>query len=86
MAYTDKLEIAIITRSVRLMVEIDCGIGINIQRDRAKVSAIIGAVINRAGEAAIGHTGSFRNSFTPSAIGCKSPINPTTLGPLRSCI
>lgn len=66
--------------------EIDCGMGINIQSDRAKVSAIIGAAINKAGEAAIGHTGSFRNNFTPSAIGCKSPINPTTFGPLRSCM
>lgn len=36
---------------------------------RAKVSARIGAVINRKGEDVEGRTGSLINSLTPSAIG-----------------
>lgn len=39
----------------------------------AKVSARIGVAKNRNGEDVEGRTGSLINSFTPSAMGCRSP-------------
>lgn len=58
------------------------GVHIIIARARARV----GARINRSWEDVDGRMGSLINSFTPSAIGCRSPNGPTTLGPLRCCI
>lgn len=52
----------------------------------AKVNARIGVARNRNGEDVEGRTGSLMNSFTPSAMGCRSPYGPTTFGPFRSCI
>lgn len=47
--------------------------GIGAHRVRARVRAMVGATINRIGDAFEGRTGSLINSFTPSAIGCSSP-------------
>lgn len=63
-----------------------CGRGIGAQRVSASVSARTGAIKNKKGEAVEGLTGSLMKSFTPSAMGWRSPKGPTTLGPLRSCI
>lgn len=49
------------------------GRGIGAQRVSARVSASIGARRNRTGEEVEGRTGSLINSFTPSAIGWRSP-------------
>lgn len=49
----------------------------------ARVKARVGARINKIWEDVDGRIGSLIKSFTPSAIGCKSPNGPTTLGPLR---
>lgn len=75
-----------IKRSPRFKSAIGKGSGIGAQRVRASVRAIIGASKNRMGEEVDGRTGSFMKSFSPSAIGCRRPYGPTTLGPLRSCI
>ena len=40
---------------------------------RARVSASIGVAKKRTGEEVEGRTGSLMNSFTPSAMGCRSP-------------
>lgn len=47
--------------------------GIGAHSVMAKVSARIGVAKNRNGEDVEGRTGSLINSFTPSAIGCRSP-------------
>lgn len=52
----------------------------------ARVSASIGAAKNRNGDDVDGRMGSLINSFTPSAIGWRSPYGPTMFGPFRSCI
>jgi len=57
-----------------------------IQSTRAMVRASIG-VARKSHEAADdGFIGSFINSFTPSAIGWRSPYGPTSVGPFRACI
>lgn len=53
---------------------------------RARVSASVGVIRNRAGDEVDGRMGSLINSFTPSAIGCNNPYGPTMFGPFRSCI
>ena len=52
----------------------------------ARVSARVGLAIKRMGEEVEGRTGSLMNSFTPSAMGWRSPYGPTTFGPLRNCM
>lgn len=52
----------------------------------ARVSASVGAIINRASDDVRGCIGSLVNSLTASAIGCSSPYGPTMFGPFRSCI
>lgn len=52
---------------------IECGMGMGAHRVRARVRASIGVARKRNGEDVEGRTGSLMNSFTPSAIGCKSP-------------
>lgn len=47
--------------------------GMGAHRVRARVRASIGVARKRNGEDVEGRTGSLMNSFTPSAIGCKSP-------------
>ena len=49
------------------------GRGVGVQSVRAMVRAIIGQSRNRWGEAVVGLVGSLTNSFTPSAIGWRSP-------------
>ena len=70
----------------RLRSTIGYGSGKGAQSVSARVKASIGASKNRTGEEVEGRTGSLINSFTPSAIGCRSPYGPTMLGPFRSCI
>lgn len=53
---------------------------------RARVSARVGVMRNRSGDALEGRIGSLIKSLIPSAIGCRSPYGPTTFGPFRSCI
>ncbi len=60
--------------------------GITAQATSARMKVIIGAITNTARFAPDGMIVSFRNSFSPSAIGCSSPNGPTTFGPLRRCI
>lgn len=62
------------------------GIGRGVQIESAINSASVGVRINSVGDAEEGRTGSLMNSFTPSAIGCRSPKGPTMLGPFRSCM
>lgn len=57
----------------RLRSAIGNGSGIGVQRVRARVNAIIGARRNRIGEDVEGRMGSFMKSFSPSAIGWRSP-------------
>lgn len=40
---------------------------------RARARAMVGATINKMGDAFDGRIGSLINSFTPSAIGCRRP-------------
>lgn len=40
---------------------------------RARVSASVGVMRNKSGDALEGRMGSLINSLTPSAIGCRSP-------------
>lgn len=53
---------------------------------RVKRRAIAGAIKNGLIFACRGFTCSFANNFSASANGCRRPIIPTLLGPLRSCI
>lgn len=71
--YTARLESAKINRIVRLRSVTGWGSGRGAQRVRASVKASIGASKNSRGEEEEGRTGSLINSFTPSAMGCKSP-------------
>jgi hypothetical protein len=60
--------------------------GIIDQPKRLKKNVKIGAKIKLNVLAFVGITDSFNNSLSPSARGCSSPKNPTTLGPIRCCI
>lgn len=66
----------------------DCAIGRGrgIHIVMAKVSAMVGARINKNWEEVDGRIGSLIKSLTPSAIGWRSPKGPIILGPLRCCI
>lgn len=57
----------------RLRSAIGKGRGIGVQRVRARVSARIGVNRKRIGEDVEGRTGSFINSFSPSAMGWRRP-------------
>jgi len=59
--------------------------GITAQPTSARTNVISGAMMKTTLLAPDGITVSLKISFTPSAIGCSSPNQPTTLGPLRSC-
>ena len=56
------------------------------QEIRLKRKVTTGAIKKRTRLAELGSTGSLSKSLSPSQRGCKSPIKPTTLGPLRRCI
>lgn len=85
-AYTDRLEKARI-KSIPIFNSVsECGNGMGAHIKRAMDNAIIGVALNIRGEARTGWIGSLMNNFTPSAIGCRRPNGPTTLGPLRSCM
>lgn len=84
--YTARLDKARIKRMLRLRSVTGCGRGMGAHKVRARVRASIGARRNRTGDEEEGRTGSLMKSFTPSAIGCRSPYGPTTFGPFRSCI
>jgi len=71
--YTARLERARMKRTPRLRSITGYGRGIGAQRVRARVRASMGAKRNSTGEEVEGRTGSLMKSFTPSAIGCKSP-------------
>lgn len=62
------------------------GSGMGVQSVRARVRASIGINRKRMGDDVDGRTGSFMKSFSPSAMGCRRPYGPTTLGPFRSCM
>ena len=57
----------------RLRSAIGKGRGIGAQRVRARVRASMGVKRNSTGEDVEGRTGSFINSFSPSAIGWRRP-------------
>lgn len=71
--YTVRLEIAKMNRSPRLRLIIEWGRGRGIHIRRARVNARVGVAKNRNGEDVEGRTGSLIKSFTPSAMGCRSP-------------
>jgi len=73
MEYTARLERARINRMLKFRSKIGCGRGMGAHIRRARVRASIGANKNNTGEEVEGRTGSLRNSFTPSAMGCSSP-------------
>lgn len=62
------------------------GMGMGAQIDMARAKAMVGASRKRAWEEVEGRIGSFTNSFTPSAIGWRSPMGPTMFGPFRCCM
>lgn len=84
--YTARLDRAKIKRMLRFRSATGWGKGMGAHRVRARVSASMGASKNSKGEEEDGRTGSLINSFTPSAMGCRRPYGPTTLGPFRSCM
>lgn len=60
-------------RTPRFMLMRGYGMGSGIHMVRARVKARMGAVINIDAEEVSGRKGSLVNSFTASAIGCRSP-------------
>lgn len=84
--YTARLEIANINSMPRLTLISGVGIGSGDQIRRASVSAMVGIIRNSVVDEIVGRVGSLIKSFTPSAIGCSSPLGPTVFGPFRSCI
>lgn len=84
--YTARLDRARTNRIPRLRSTTGYGMGMGAHRVIASVRASIGVNKNSSGEDVDGRTGSLMKSFTPSAIGCKSPYGPTTFGPFRSCM
>lgn len=60
-------------RTPRFMLMRGYGMGSGIHMVRARVKARMGAVINIDVEEVSGRKGSLVNSFTASAIGCRSP-------------
>lgn len=86
MAYTARLDKASKNKMLKFILISGWGIGSGIHIMSAKVSARVGAIMNRVIDDADGCSGSLVNSFTASAIGCRSPNGPTILGPFRSCM
>lgn len=84
--YTIRLDSDSTISSPRFVVDSSMGIGRGVQMVRARARDSIGIVINRVVEEVVGRRGSLVNSFTPSAMGCRSPKGPTIFGPLRSCM
>lgn len=84
--YTARLDKARINRIPKFRSTTGYGIGIGAHRVSAKVRARIGAIVNKRGEEVEGRIGSLINSFSPSAMGCRSPYGPTTFGPFRNCM
>ena len=60
--------------------------GMTAQATRASTKVSIGAMMNSTLLAPDGMMVSLVISFSASAIGCKRPNGPTTLGPLRICM
>lgn len=67
--YTARLDKARMNNRPRFKFKTGEGMGIGAQRFKANVSASVGMIRNNVGEAVEGRTGSFVNSFKPSAIG-----------------
>src|SRR5438445_744996 len=53
---------------------------------KAGTSERIGASEKRSRFAPAGTMSSLKKSLIPSAIGCRIPYGPTSIGPMRSCI
>lgn len=70
----------------RLRFKMEWGRGKGIHMSRARVKAVAGVIRKRKCDEWDGRIGSLVKSFNPSAIGCRRPYGPTTLGPLRSCM
>ena len=62
-----------INKTPRLRSAMGKGSGMGAQSVRARVRASIGVKRKRRGEDVDGCTGSFINSFNPSAMGCRRP-------------
>ncbi len=60
-------------RTPRLRLISGCGMGRGVHIVRARVRARTGAIMNIETDDVRGRRGSFVNSFTASAIGCRSP-------------
>ena len=60
--------------------------GMTTQPNKLKNRVRTGAITKPNVLAFVGITVSFSNNFNPSAKGCNSPKNPTTLGPVLCCI
>lgn len=75
-----------INRTPILIFTYEVGIGIGIHISIARMSAIEGARVNIICDDDAGRIGSFKKSFSPSAMGCSNPKSPTMFGPLRFCI
>jgi hypothetical protein len=60
--------------------------GMTAQPIRARMKVTIGARRKMTLLERSGITVSLRKSFTPSAIGWRSPNGPTVIGPCRSCM
>lgn len=71
--YTDRLDRARINRMPRLISTTGKGMGMGAHKISARVRASMGARRKRTGEEVEGRMGSLINSFTPSAIGWRSP-------------
>lgn len=84
--YVNMPDMAMMNSRPKFMLVSGRGIGMGAQVVSARVSAMIGERVNRIGDESVGFVGSFRISFTPSAIGCSRPSGPTRFGPFRSCM
>lgn len=71
--YTDKLEMDRIINRPKLKFSSGFGIGRGVQISSANNSARVGMRINSVVEEVVGCRGSFKNNFTPSAIGWSKP-------------
>lgn len=71
--YTARLDRARMKRIPRLRSATENGIGMGAHRVIASVNASMGVRRNKIGEEVEGRTGSFMNSFRPSAIGWSKP-------------
>ena len=84
--YTVRLESARTNITPRFISDKEMGMGIGVQIIIARDRAIIGANRNNVWDEVDGRIGSLVKSLTPSAIGWRSPIGPTILGPFRCCM